>query len=72
MNKAKEYLAEMFLEGVRVSGRPLTLASIRAAFEAGFDAGEKGAIERCAEIARPVDESLATVLLGETKRRRKS
>ena len=70
-NVKPEILAAMYLEGVRVSGRALTLDSVRSAFEAGFICGRKGAIEWCAEVARPVDESLADVLLSAGLKKRK-
>lgn len=46
MKTMKRVLAAMYLEGVRVSGRALTLGVVRAAFEAGYDAGAKEAKRR--------------------------
>jgi hypothetical protein len=37
----KEAMATMYVEGLRVSGRPLTLAEVREAFRVGFDTGRR-------------------------------
>lgn len=39
----RDALATMFLEGVRLSGKPLTIQTVRRGFEAGYEAGRKSA-----------------------------
>ena len=37
----KEAMATMYVEGLRASGRHLTLAEVREAFRVGFDTGRR-------------------------------